>query len=430
AEDVGELEVDRMDLDAAAVDLGDVEQLREQALERVDRFVDAVDELRDLGVVAARAQRFSEEAHRVQRLAQVVARGGEELRLGAVGDLGLGARRVGDRLLGAELYRERLGTQLQPDDALERLPVVAAEQHRHRHRDRHDDGDLPAERVVLEGDADDRRDEDVDDDEDEEAVLRRQDRHAGDAERVDDDDEREPVQASAVRREEPRRDSPEGSRREDAGLPRPQPPRQALARRRLVAREAQREPGAAEPDDRERDAPDDAQQQRRDAGEDHLDDDRADRVAGERRPIEREGAADVVAQQQEAVERCDAVARGGVHAGRRGAGAAQGRRVSHGAIAPWLDSWLTARTACVRELTPSARSTAATWSLTVSTERSSSRAISLFDWPRSSRPRTSVWRGVSLNCASASVRSGWPNAASATRRSPAGGTPSPIVIGG
>ena len=68
---------------------------------------------------------------------------------------------------------------------------------------------------------------------------------------------------------------------------------------------------------------------------------------------------------------------------------------------PWLDIWLTASTAWVRELTPSARSTAATWSFTVSTERLSSRAISLFDWPRSSRPSTSVWRGVSLNAASA-----------------------------
>ena len=42
------------------------------------------------------------------------------------------------------------------------------------------------------------------------------------------------------------------------------------------------------------------------------------------------------------------------------------------------DIWLTASTACVRELTPSARSTAATWSFTVSTDSDSSRAISLF----------------------------------------------------
>ena len=49
-----------------------------------------------LGVVAALAQRLGEQAHRVQRLAQVVAGGGEELRLRAVGGLGRAPRRVGD----------------------------------------------------------------------------------------------------------------------------------------------------------------------------------------------------------------------------------------------------------------------------------------------------------------------------------------------
>ena len=105
----------RVDLDAAAVDAGDVEQLGEQALERVDRLVDAVDELRHLGLVGALAQRLGEQAHRVQRLAQVVAGGGEELGLGAVGDLGLAARRVGGELLGAQLRGERVGAQLQGD---------------------------------------------------------------------------------------------------------------------------------------------------------------------------------------------------------------------------------------------------------------------------------------------------------------------------
>ena len=45
---------------------------------------------------------------------------------------------------------------------------------------------------------------------------------------------------------------------------------------------------------------------------------------------------------------------------------------------------LTSSTAWVREPTPSARSTAATWSLTVSTERFNSRAISLLGRPLSS----------------------------------------------
>ena len=43
--------------------------------------------------------------------------------------------------------------------------------------------------------------------------------------------------------------------------------------------------------------------------------------------------------------------------------------------------WLTASTACVRDETPSARSTAATWSLTVSIEMCISRAMILFGMP-------------------------------------------------
>ena len=48
AEHLAELEMLGPHLDAAGVDPGDVEQLGEQALERVDRLVDAVDQLRHL----------------------------------------------------------------------------------------------------------------------------------------------------------------------------------------------------------------------------------------------------------------------------------------------------------------------------------------------------------------------------------------------
>jgi hypothetical protein len=89
-------------VDATGVDARDVEQFAEQAFERVDRFVDAVHQRRHLGVVAALAQRLGEQAHGVQRLAQVVAGGGEELRLGAVGGFGGTAAFVGHapRLVG------------------------------------------------------------------------------------------------------------------------------------------------------------------------------------------------------------------------------------------------------------------------------------------------------------------------------------------
>ena len=186
--------------------------------------------------------------------------------------------------------------------AVERLAVVAAEQHGHRHRHRHHHRELPVERALAQGDAGDRRHEDEQHEQDEEAELRRQDRHAGDAEGVDDEDQRELVRA-AERPEEPGRGAPERARGEHAGLPGAQPVLQAGDGGGLVAREAHGQPGAHQPDDGERHAPDDAQQARRDVGEDELDDDRADRVAGERRAVEREGAADVVAQQQEAVER-------------------------------------------------------------------------------------------------------------------------------
>ena len=68
----------RPDLDAAAVDAGDVEQLREQALQRIHRVVDAVDEPRHLGVVAALAQRPGEQT--LSRAAAGAGRGSRRRR--------------------------------------------------------------------------------------------------------------------------------------------------------------------------------------------------------------------------------------------------------------------------------------------------------------------------------------------------------------
>ena len=361
-EDLGELEVVGVDVDAAAVDAGDVEQLGEQALERVDRFVDAVDELRHLGLVRARPKRLGEQAHRVQRLAQVVACRGEELGLRPVRDLGLLARRFGHRLLGPQLHGEAFGPKLQADDAFERLGVVATEEERHRHRDRHHERDLPAECRVVQRDSRDRRREHEEHEEHEEAVLRREDRHAGNAEGIDDDHEGELVQAAAERPEKPRRRAPERAAGEHADVPGAQARGQTGDGLWLGAHEAQGEPEAREPDEREGSAPDRAHRQRRDAGVDELDDDRADRMAGERGAVERKGAADVVAQQQVVVDRRVAAQPrrpgGAARAGDDGAQCAG--RESHGAMAPWPDIWLTARTAWVRELTLRARSTAAT----------------------------------------------------------------------
>jgi hypothetical protein len=116
----------RVHLDAAGVDAGDVEQLAEQALEGVDALVDAVHQRGDLGVADALAQGLGEQAHRVQRLAQVVAGGGEELGLGAVGGLGGAARCLGLGLLDAQLQRQRVGARLQRIACPSALPAVRA----------------------------------------------------------------------------------------------------------------------------------------------------------------------------------------------------------------------------------------------------------------------------------------------------------------
>ena len=111
-----------VDVDAAGVDAGDVQQLAEQAFEGVDAFVDAVDQAGHLGVVAALAQGFGEQTHGMQRLAQVVAGGGEELGLGAVGGLGSAARFFGHATgffshqhFGAQAAGELVGAGLQRD---------------------------------------------------------------------------------------------------------------------------------------------------------------------------------------------------------------------------------------------------------------------------------------------------------------------------
>ena len=78
-----------------------VEQLREEMLEGLDRRADARDQRRNARVAHLGRERRGEEPHRVQRLPQVVARGGEKLALGEARGLGGGAR--GERRLGLRL---------------------------------------------------------------------------------------------------------------------------------------------------------------------------------------------------------------------------------------------------------------------------------------------------------------------------------------
>ena len=110
-----------LDVDAAGVDLGDVEEFAEQAFEGIDRAVDAVNEVGHFVVLAALAQGFGKQAERVQGLAQIVAGGGEELGFGAVGEFGLVLGAFGGRHLGAQALGQLLRVQTQADHFAEHV---------------------------------------------------------------------------------------------------------------------------------------------------------------------------------------------------------------------------------------------------------------------------------------------------------------------
>jgi hypothetical protein len=110
-----------LDVDAAGVDLGDVEEFAEQAFEGIDRAVDAVNEVGHFVVLAALAQGFGKQAERVQGLAQIVAGGGEELGFGAVGEFGLVLGALGGRHLGAQALGQLLRVQTQADHFAEHV---------------------------------------------------------------------------------------------------------------------------------------------------------------------------------------------------------------------------------------------------------------------------------------------------------------------
>ena len=80
--------------DRTGIELGDIHQRAEQALQRLDRCVDTAHEVACLRRAHLRRQCGAEQSHRVQRLPQVVAGRGEELRLAAIRGLGGGARAV------------------------------------------------------------------------------------------------------------------------------------------------------------------------------------------------------------------------------------------------------------------------------------------------------------------------------------------------
>ena len=119
-----------------------VDELGEQALQRLQRRMDARDQRPDLGIARLCGEGRGEEAHRVQRLAEIVARGGEELALRPVGGFRGGARRergVGLRLELADqvdvlvAHRQRLRQHV--------VQLVPERQHEHEHDAQHQRGE-------------------------------------------------------------------------------------------------------------------------------------------------------------------------------------------------------------------------------------------------------------------------------------------------
>ena len=187
-------------------------------------------------------------------------------------------------LLGAQLLGQHLGAQLQGDDAVERGAVVAAEDDDHRHRHRHQRGGCQPSSTCLTATAaiagpntsvtktTKRRE------------LRRQDRHAGDAEGVDDEHQGDLLRPAAVADRTATRPRPR-ARRRPARRPAscaaaPAGASRCVGSRRAIA-QGQAEPD--QPDHREQRGPAEQQRPRHAAGEDEDDQHRADQVAGERR---------------------------------------------------------------------------------------------------------------------------------------------------
>ena len=239
---------------------------------------------------------------------------------------------------------------------------MRAEDDDHRHRHRHQGGELPAVVDMLHRDGGDRRREHQQHEDHEERELRRQDRHAGDAEGVDHEHQGDLLRTRAVRIEQPRRRAPERTGEQHPGLPGAQPRQQALLGGRLApgVAQRQRQPARARPPAKTTPQP---YSSGRGTAPANI---RTIRIAPTMWPasevaIEGEGAADLVAQQREGVERRLDDGRRPAGGGRRPGRSAQAEgRAGHGAMPPWPGIWLTASTAWVREFTPRARSTAAT----------------------------------------------------------------------
>ncbi len=219
AQDLLDLERLRIDADTAGVDARDVEQFGKQRLERIDRFVDAIDELGDRFVLHLASQCLGEQAHRMQWLAQVVTGRGEELRLGPVGEFGRVARVVGCALLGSQFGQQPVRLQLEVDGTLQCLTVVACEQRRQAEDEQQDAGQLQTVGVADEHDAQQHREEAECTVGEEGTRLGGEHRHHDHAEGVDDDDQRGLLDGVTHRIQQPGAQAPHRARSKGGRVP-------------------------------------------------------------------------------------------------------------------------------------------------------------------------------------------------------------------
>ena len=127
-------------IERAGLEARQIDQLRELRFERDERGTDVGDQRRELAVVRAPSQRRHEQPERVERLAQVVASGGEELALAAIGFLGRRTRvqrrarahpELRDQVGIAVARRERVG-----EDVVQPMPEREHEREHHGHHQR------------------------------------------------------------------------------------------------------------------------------------------------------------------------------------------------------------------------------------------------------------------------------------------------------
>ncbi|GFE88091.1 hypothetical protein GCM10011488_30450 [Steroidobacter agaridevorans] len=88
-----------LDFDLAGIELGNIEQVIEQLLQRFGGLQDLIDHAASLFVHLAIAQSCREQAERMQWLPQVVIRSREEQRFRSARGFGAGAGLVGERIL-------------------------------------------------------------------------------------------------------------------------------------------------------------------------------------------------------------------------------------------------------------------------------------------------------------------------------------------